>query len=47
MERFPKSLVLILGLLCLVFTSCVDSDNPLSDPKQATVDPGLVGVWRT
>jgi hypothetical protein len=46
MERFPKSLVLILGLLCLVFTSCVDSDNPLSDPKQATVDPGLVGVWR-
>ena len=46
MERFPKSLVLILGLLCLVFTSCVDSDNPLSDPKQATVDPELVGVWR-
>jgi hypothetical protein len=46
MERFPKSLVLVLGLLCLVFTSCVDSDNPLSDPKQATVDPGLLGVWR-
>ena len=46
MERFPKSLVLILGLLCLVFTSCVDSDNPLSDPKQATFDPGLLGVWR-
>jgi hypothetical protein len=46
MERFPKTLTLILGLLCLVFTSCVDSDNPLSDPKQATVDSGLVGVWR-
>ena len=46
MERFPKSLMLILGLLCLVFTSCVDSDNPLSDPKQSTVDPGMVGVWR-
>ncbi len=27
-------------------TSCVDSDNPLADPKQATVDPGLMGVWR-
>jgi hypothetical protein len=46
MERIPKSLALILGLLCLVFTSCVDSDNPLSDPKQSAVDPGLVGVWR-
>jgi hypothetical protein len=46
MERFPKSLALILGLFCLVFTSCVDSDNPLSDPKQSAVDPGLMGVWR-
>jgi hypothetical protein len=46
MERIPKSLALILGLLCLAFTSCVDSDNPLSDPKQSAVDPGLVGVWR-
>lgn len=46
MERFPKSLFLILGLLCFAFTSCVDSDNPLSDPKQSTVDAGLLGVWR-
>ncbi|MGD0654232.1 MAG: hypothetical protein ABSA16_07815 [Thermoguttaceae bacterium] len=46
MERFPKSLALILGVLCLAFTSCVDSDNPLSDPKQSAVDPGLLGVWR-
>jgi hypothetical protein len=46
MERFPKMLTLILGLFCLVFTSCVDSDSPLSDPKAVTVDPGLLGVWR-
>jgi hypothetical protein len=46
MERFPKTLTLILGLLCAVCASCVDSDNPLSDPKQATVDAGLLGVWR-
>jgi len=46
MERIPKSLLLILGLLCFVFTSCVDSDNPLSDPKQSAGDPGLLGVWR-
>jgi hypothetical protein len=46
MERIPKSLLLILGFLCLGFTSCVDSDNPLSDPKQSTIDPGLAGVWR-
>lgn len=38
--------MLILGLICLVCTSCVDSDNPLSDPKLATVDQGLIGVWR-
>jgi hypothetical protein len=46
MERFPKTLVLISGLFCLFLTSCVDSDNPLSDPKQATIDSGLIGVWR-
>ncbi|HEY4759071.1 MAG TPA: hypothetical protein VIH42_00680 [Thermoguttaceae bacterium] len=46
MQRLPKSLVLILGLFGLVLTSCVDSDNPLSDPKQSTVDSGLFGVWR-
>jgi len=46
MERFPKTLILVLGLLCAVCASCVDSDNPLSDPKQAAVDQGLLGVWR-
>jgi hypothetical protein len=46
MERMPKSLLLILGLCCFAFTSCVDSENPLSDPKQATVDSSLLGVWR-
>src|SRR3972149_2295873 len=46
MKKLQKAMLLILGLFCLVLTSCVDSDNPLSDPKQAAVDPGLVGVWR-
>jgi hypothetical protein len=46
MKRISKSLLLIFGFLCLGFTSCVDSDNPLSDPKQSTIDPGLSGVWR-
>ena len=46
MERKSKSLLLIMALLCPLFTSCVDSDNPLSDPKQAAVDSGLLGTWR-
>lgn len=46
MKKMQKSLLLVLGLLCLLLASCVDSDNPLSDPKQAAVDPGLLGVWR-
>jgi hypothetical protein len=46
MKQLQKSLLLILGLLCLLLSSCVDSDNPLSDPKHSTVDPGLLGVWR-
>ncbi len=46
MKKIQKSLLIILGLLCPVLISCVDSDNPLSDPKQAKVDSGLSGVWR-
>ena len=46
MERKSKSLLLILALLCPLFTSCEDSDNPLSDPKEAVVDSVLVGTWR-
>ncbi len=46
MNKLQKSMLLILGMLCPVLASCVDSDNPLSDPKQATVDRGLLGVWR-
>jgi hypothetical protein len=46
MKKFQKSMLLILGLLCPLLASCVDSENPLSDPKQASLDSGLVGVWR-
>jgi hypothetical protein len=46
MTRMTKSLLLVLALLCPLLASCVDSDNPLSDPNQSTIDPGLLGVWR-
>jgi hypothetical protein len=46
MERFPKTLVVVMVLLCAVCASCIDSDNPLGDPKKATADTGLLGVWR-
>jgi hypothetical protein len=45
MKSFAK-LTWALGLLLLICTSCVDSEKPLSDPKQSTADPGLSGVWR-
>ena len=35
-----------MALLCLLFTSCADSKNPLSDPREAEADPRLAGVWR-
>ena len=46
MSRTPKSLLLLLAFFCPLLASCVDSDNPLSDPNKSTVDPGLLGVWR-
>ena len=32
--------------VCLFFTGCVDSKNPLSDPQKSTADARLTGVWR-
>lgn len=46
MWRMPKSLLLTVALLCPLFTSCVDSDNPLTNPEQAKVDTNLLGTWR-
>jgi hypothetical protein len=38
--------VFFLGVCVLGLTSCVDSDNPLSDPQQAKPATDLAGVWR-
>jgi hypothetical protein len=46
MTRTSKTTLLILGLLCPMLASCVDSDNPLSDPNHPTIERNLTGVWR-
>jgi hypothetical protein len=38
--------IVFLGVCALGLTSCVDSDNPLSDPQQAKPATDLAGVWR-
>ncbi len=38
--------VVLAGVCCLGMTSCIDSDNPLSNPEQAKPVPALAGVWR-
>ncbi len=39
--------LLFLGLsVCLLASGCVDSENPLSDPKTAKLDERLAGIWR-
>ena len=35
-----------VAALCLLFTSCVDSKVPLSDPNMSKPDERLAGVWR-
>ena len=38
---------ILLGFgLCLIFTGCDDSKNPLSDPTTSKPDERLIGVWR-
>jgi hypothetical protein len=38
--------LVLLGLCFLGMTSCIDSENPLSDPAKATPATELSGVWR-
>lgn len=33
--------------LCLLLTSCIDSQKPLCDPEDAKADANLTGTWRT
>jgi len=39
-------LLLPLASLCLLLTSCFDSNTPLSDPAKSKVDQRLAGVWQ-
>jgi hypothetical protein len=34
------------GFCCLAMTSCIDSENPLSEPEKAAPAKELSGVWR-
>jgi hypothetical protein len=36
----------LLGLLCLLFSSCAYSKNPLSPPEESHIDQRLVGIWK-
>jgi hypothetical protein len=38
--------LLLLGFCFLGMTSCIDSENPLSDPESAKPVKELLGVWR-
>ena len=39
-------LFLSLAVVCLLFSGCDDSKNPLSDPQKSKPDVRLAGVWR-
>jgi hypothetical protein len=36
-----------VAAVCLLFSSCGESEKPLSDPLKAKPDAQLVGIWRT
>ena len=38
--------LLSMAATCLLFTSCIDSSVPLSDPNTSKADERLAGVWR-
>jgi hypothetical protein len=38
--------LLSMAVICLLFTSCSDSQAPLSDPVKSKADQRLAGVWR-
>jgi hypothetical protein len=46
MRCFYRFGVLFVGLCMLGMTSCIDSENPLSDPGKAKPATELSGVWR-
>lgn len=46
MRSYYRFGVLLLGLCFLGMSSCIDSENPLSDPEKATSATELSGVWR-
>ncbi|MBN2580363.1 MAG: hypothetical protein JXB10_15365 [Pirellulales bacterium] len=46
MRSFQKFGLLSLGLFLLTMSACYDSTVPLSQPEQAQLDKGLLGVWK-
>lgn len=46
MRSFYRLGVVLVGLFLLLMTSCIDSEKPLSDPKEAKPVKELLGVWR-
>jgi hypothetical protein len=46
MRKCPRFGLVSLGLCFLGMASCIDSENPLSDPQKAKPAADLAGVWR-
>ncbi len=46
MRFYSRSGVMLAGLCILSLTSCIDSENPLSDLEKAKPATELSGVWR-
>ena len=46
MKTRQISMLLSMAATCLLFTSCMDSRVPLSDPGKSKPDQRLVGNWR-
>jgi hypothetical protein len=46
MKGYYRFGVVLAGMCILALTSCIDSENPLSDPAQAKPAKELAGVWR-
>src|SRR5688572_893636 len=40
-----RSFILVAAVLCLAFSSCVQSDNPASDAAKGGQDKQLYGTW--
>ena len=41
-----KAFIILAGMSCLFLSGCMpESDQPLSDPKDAVIDQRLLGVW--